>query len=126
MYSCELIQAVAQDAFGRLEARREARHELIERALRIEHHRVELASGSAAEPVERDACRLGSKLRHAERVLQALGGVDRQQRDLTAAQGRGQRQRRRHRRLAHAAAAEAEQHLSLLQQRLDPTHRGVR
>src|SRR6185369_12129977 len=88
--------------------RREPAHELVERALDVEQHRVEVMA-----PAERDAPRLAVERRDAERVLEPERRVDGEDDRPPALPRRRDTDRRGRGRLADAAAADADDDLPL-------------
>ena len=113
-----LVDAVLQDAVARLLVGRVALHEIVEGALRVEHHRPQLALH--LDPVGGEALRvdepfLVAQLRQPQRVCEPLGGVDREHGDLQPLRGHSHRDRRRRRRLADAAGACADADLAALE-----------
>ena len=88
--------------------RREQRDQLVERPLRIEHHRRQLALDldvRAAEPVHVHELGPVAERIEPERLRQPASGVDRDQRHPPSSGGKPERDRCRHCRLAHAARA---------------------
>ena len=110
MYSCVpgqrageiLVEPVGQDRLRLLGRAGVALDQVVERALRVEHQRVEVPG-----PVARHLRgRVGQRL-HAQRVGQASGRVHGDDAGASAGPGGRQRERRRHGRLAHAARSAA-------------------
>jgi hypothetical protein len=115
-----LVDAVREDALARGGVGREARHQLVEGALHVEHHGVELARGGHPSRVSQpraDGLRLEPSA-DAERVGEALGRVDGEHEHAPAASGSAEPDRRREGGLADATGAYAGDHAPR-EQRLD-------
>ena len=93
-----LVEPVGQDGLGLLRRPRVALHEVVERALRVEHQRVQVAGPVALHL----RGRVGERL-HAQGVGQPPRRVDRHHAGAPAGPGRRQREGGRHRRLADPA-----------------------
>src|SRR4051794_2708607 len=115
-----LVDAVAEHVVASRGVGRQARDELVERLLDVEHHRPQLAlhdDAVAGEAGRVDEARLVAQLGKPERVRQALGGIDRHDRDAQARRREAHRQRGRGRRLADAARPRADHDALALQAR---------
>ena len=105
------VDAVGLDLLGPRGIGRDPLDQLVERSLRVEHHRPQLAARARArrgEPLGLDPVWLVRELVDAERVGQSLGGIDRDDRDLGALGRHPQGDRRRGRRLADASGSGAD------------------
>ena len=100
-----LVEPVGQDRLGLLRRAGVALHEVVERALGVEHQRVQVAGPVALHL----RGRVGQRL-HAEGVGQPPRRVDGDHAGAPAGPGRRQREGGRHRRLAHAARPAAHHH----------------
>src|SRR5207248_1639371 len=122
-----------EDLLAGLLIRGQARDDLVEGALGVEHHRPQLARQLHAlrrEHVGLDPPRLARELLQAERGRQPLGRVDGDNGHLLTARRQAERQRGRRRRLADAPCTEADHDALALQARaqlLPPAgcHRGI-
>jgi hypothetical protein len=108
------VEAVAHDSLGLLGVGRVQLDEVVERALRVQHHRPQLAAvHPAVEPADGEVgygAGLVGQPGQAQRVGQPAGRVDRDD-DRAAAGRRGlDRQHGSRGRLAHAAGAAAHDH----------------
>ena len=116
-----VVHPVVEDAVRGGLVGRVAQHQLVPRALGVEHRRPQLAARLHAElgvRVERHPAGHVAERLEAQRVGEALGGVDGEDEHLAAEARRGgERGRGRGRRLAHATGAAEHHHLAGGQQR---------
>ena len=120
-----LVDPVAEDLVARRGVGRELLDHLVEGALGVEHHRPQLAlhlDPVGAEALGVDEPRLVAQLLHPERVGEALGGVDRDDRDPQPVGRHAHRERGRRGRLADAARAGADHDPLAVEQRDDRCH----
>ncbi len=121
-----LVDPVREHLVARARVGREPLDQRVERPLRVEHHRPQLArhlDPVGAEALRVDQPRLVAELLEPERRREPPRGVDRDHRDLQPALGHPHRERGRRRRLAHAARAGADDDPLPLDQGCDRSHR---